>query len=87
MSTDRKLVLVEWVDSHSGTGWRPLDEIESAAGPVHCRSVGWLVSEESGTKVLVSSVSGEANEDVRLYGCGDIAIPDDAVTKMTVLTP
>src|SRR3990167_1987320 len=33
----RLLVLVEWVDSHSGKGWRPLDEIAEGAGPVYCR--------------------------------------------------
>jgi hypothetical protein len=80
-----KLVLVEWMDSYSGKGWQPLDEIRGAAGPVHCRSVGWLVSESKGMKTLVPHISGEKNGDVRLCGTGDIAIPTKCITKMRVL--
>jgi hypothetical protein len=81
----RRLVLVEWVDSHSGTGWQPLDEIADAANPVFCRSVGWIVSESNGMKVLVPHISGERNENLRLFGNGDIAIPDKAIVKVTRL--
>lgn len=83
--TSRKLVLIEWVDSHSGNGWQPLNEIADAAEPVYCRSVGWLVSERNGMTVLVSHISGERNGNVRLYGKGDIAIPKKAITRTTVL--
>jgi len=85
MPRARKLVLVEWIDSHSGNGWQPLDQIEKAAEPVYCRTVGWLISEQNGTKVLVSSISGERNENIRLFGKGDIAIPAKAILKMSVL--
>jgi hypothetical protein len=85
MVSRRKLFLIEWVDSHSGDGWRPLDEIAGAAEPVYCRSVGWLVSRRNGTTVLVSHVSGEANGNIRLFGKGDIAIPNRAIRKMTCL--
>lgn len=81
----RKLVLVEWADSHSGEGWRPLDEIAGAAEPIYCRSVGWLVSRRNGTTVLASSISGEGNRNVRLFGRGDIAIPNKAILKLTRL--
>lgn len=81
MHKARKLLLVEWMDSHSGDGWQPLDAIERAAGPVYCRTVGWLVSEKNGTLVLVSSISGEKNENTRLYGSGDMAIPKKAITR------
>lgn len=83
----RKLVLVEWIDSHSGEGWRPLDQIEEAGGPVYCRSVGWLVSEEGDTKVLVSSISGERNGNLRLFGRGDIVIPKRAILRTKVIRP
>ena len=81
--TQQKLVLIEWVDSHSGNGWRPLDELADAARPVMCRSVGWLVAEQNGTVVLVPHISGD--ETVRRYGTGDIAIPTKAIVKRTVL--
>ena len=54
----RKLVLVEWTDSHSGNGWQPLDEIANAAEPVYCRSVGWLVSRRNGTTGIRSYIPG-----------------------------
>ena len=84
-TTARKLVLVEWTDSHSGDGWQPLDEIAAASEPVYCRSVGWLVSKTSDTTVLVSNISGERNGNLRLFGRGDIAIPNNAIVKTTTL--
>jgi hypothetical protein len=81
-SDARALVLVEWIDSHSGSGWQPLDEIEKAAEPVHCRSVGWLVAEGNGSKVLVPHISGEKNGDLRLFGKGEITIPERAIVKV-----
>lgn len=75
------LLLVEWVDSHSGKGWQPMSEIEAAARPIHCRSVGWLVSERSGTTVLVAHVSGENVDDIRQFGAGDMAIPTKAIVR------
>lgn len=77
--------MVEWVDSHGGEGWQPLDSISTAGEPVYCRSVGWLVSEENGTKVLVPHISGERNDGIRPYGRGDIAIPAQAIIRMTTL--
>ncbi len=82
---ERKLVLVEWVDSHSGDGWQPLDKIQDAAELVHCRSVGWLVSKRNNTTVLVSHISGEKNGNLRLFGKGDISIPNRAITRVVVL--
>lgn len=81
-SPKRSLVLVEWLDSHSGNSWQPLDEIEKATGAIHCRSVGWLVAEGKGTKVLVAHISGERNGNVRLYGTGEITIPEKAIVRM-----
>jgi len=83
----RKLVVVEWVDSHSqsGGGWSPLDEIETTAEPVHCLSVGWVVAENAGILVIASHISGERNANTRLYGKGDIAIPKRCITKVSKL--
>jgi hypothetical protein len=87
LGSRRKLVLVDWLDSHSqaGGGWHPLDEVTENAKPVYCRSVGWLVSEDNGMKVLVPHMSGERNENVEVYGKGEIAIPKQAIIKLSVL--
>jgi hypothetical protein len=85
MVNARKLVVVEWVDSHSGDGWQPLDKITQAAEPVYCRSVGWLVSRRNETTVLVSHISGERNGNLRLFGKGDISIPNRAIVKLSYL--
>ena len=80
-----KLVLVEWLDSHAGDGWQSLDAIKQNAETVLCRSVGWLLSESEGCKVIVPHISGEKNEDTRPCGRGDLSIPDKAIVKMHVL--
>jgi hypothetical protein len=79
------LVLVEWVDSHSGRGWQDIAQFERAAEPLYCRSVGWLMSDTKACKVIVPHIAGEQNGDVMLQGCGDLAIPTKAIVKMTVL--
>ena len=80
-----KLVLVEWLDSHAGRGWQDFERIEAAAEPLHCRSVGWLVSDRPDCKVLVPHIAGERNGTVVLQGCGDMIIPAKAIIKMQVL--
>ena len=75
----RSLVIVEWIDSHASEGWQALDTI--AAEPLHCRSVGWLLEKSRTTTLLVSSISGEKNGNLRLFGRGYIAIPNKAITK------
>jgi hypothetical protein len=83
----QKLVLIEWVDSHSGRGWQMLDELEDKAEPLYCRSVGWVVAETEGCKVIVPHIAGEENGDIMLQGCGDMAIPTKAIVKVTILRP
>ena len=81
-----KLVLIEWLDSHSGARrWQPLREIVRNAEPVICRSVGWLVHDSKRCKVIVPHISGEKNEGVIPYGDGDLSIPAKAIIKTTVL--
>ena len=79
-----KLVLIEWVDSHSGRGWRDLDEIKEECRPLYCRSVGWLLAEKDGCKIIVPHVYDDKNGNILLQGCGDIAIPNEAIRKITV---
>jgi len=80
-----KLVLIEWLDSHSGRGWQELDKLKGASEPLYCRSVGWVASEENGCVVIVPHISGEKNGDTILHGCGDLTIPKKAIVRTTVL--
>ena len=79
------LVLIEWLDAHSGRGWQTLDQLQQAAEPLYCQSVGWLVSENKDCKVIVPHISGEKNGTVTLTGCGDMTIPNKSIVKLTVL--
>lgn len=84
--TKRKLLLIEWVDSHScGNGWQKLETVESNQEVLHCRSVGWLLVETDDIVVLVPHISGERNTNTRLFCKGDLAIPKRAITRRTKL--
>ncbi|MGE3154747.1 MAG: hypothetical protein AB7G48_19445 [Nitrospiraceae bacterium] len=80
-----KLVLIEWLDSHAGRGWQTTEQIERAAEPLYCRSVGWLVADRKDCKVLVPHMAGEKNGEIMLQGCGDLTIPTASIEKITVL--
>ena len=82
---DRKLLLIEWIDAHSTPGWQSLDDLAESAEPLHCRSVGWLVSEKNGMVVLAPHISGEKNGNLRLFGSGNLAIPTKAIVRRIVL--
>lgn len=81
----RKLVLIEWVDSHEGRGWRSISDIENTAELLYCRSVGWLISENPDCVIIASHISGEKNEGIKIYACGDMCIPKCSIKKTTVL--
>jgi hypothetical protein len=85
MRFDKKLVLIEWMDSHSGRGWQTLDELQEKAEPLYCRSVGWIVKETKQCKVIVPHIAGERNGDIMLLGNGDMVIPAKAIVKVTSL--
>jgi len=80
-----KLVLIEWMDSHSGRGWQSLENLKEDSRPLYCRSVGWLLAEDNGCKVIVPHVYDEKNKGIILQGCGDITIPKKSIIKMTIL--
>lgn len=65
-----KLVMIDWVDSHSSGGWKPLPEIEKDCEPLLCRSVGWLLCEKNEHVVLVPHLSGMDDEDSVTLTCG-----------------
>ena len=76
---NRKLVLVEWLDSRRGEGWVRLDELESSV--TRCLSVGWIVAKDR-TSVTLAGHLGENPDQC----CGDLTIPKKAVVRMTSLT-
>ena len=76
--TDRKLVLVEWLDSRRGEGWVRLDELESTI--TRCRSVGWLIAKDAESLTLAGHL-GENPDQC----CGDLTIPRRAIRKITPL--
>ena len=78
-------MLIEWIDSHSGRGWHAMEELQEAAEPLYCQSVGWLAVDNESCKVIVPHIGGERNGDVMLQGCGDLTIPTVAIKKITVL--
>jgi hypothetical protein len=80
-----KLVMVEWLDAHSGRGWQTMEQLEFAAEPLYCRSVGWLFSERKDCKVIVPHLSGGKDDKTALTGCGDLTIPNRCIVKLTVL--
>ena len=82
---NKEIVLIEWLDSHSGRGWQDIEELKKKAEPLYCRTVGWLVKETGDCKVIVPHISGEANGDIMLQGCGDIVIPTRTIVKFTRL--
>ncbi len=80
-----KLVLVEWIDVHAGRSWLSADELSKWCSPVHCRSVGWLLTKKNGHVTIVPHLAGEKNRDIVVFGRGDLTIPLKMILKMTVL--
>lgn len=62
-----------------------MDQLQQAAEPLYCRSVGWLAYEREDCKVLVPHISWERNGQEMLTGCGDLTIPNKAIVRLTVL--
>jgi hypothetical protein len=77
---DRRLVLIEWLDSRRGEGWVRLDELESTV--TRCRSVGWIVAKDKQSVTLAGHI-GESPDQC----CGDLTIPRRAISKITQLSP
>ena len=73
------MVRVEWLDSWSEHGWRPVSE-GAELGPDHCVSVGFLINDAPDRLVLAHSVSTEIQN-----AAGWLTIPKVAITKQTML--
>lgn len=80
-----KLVLIEWLDAHSGRGWHNLEGLRRSTEVQNCQSVGWLLEKTKQYIVLVPHLTGETGWNNERQGCGDMAIPTASVVRMTVL--
>lgn len=81
---DKKLVLIEWVDSAQPLpGWRYLEDAPSPEA-IRCFSVGWLVSENERAKVLVPNI-GDLDSGGSAQGSGFIRIPVASVIRQVEL--
>ena len=80
-----KLVLIEWVDSYGvGSQWESLDNIQDEQHINY--SAGWLIGNGKNVKVIVPHIQPEHPEiDAELMGCGDMAIPVQAIIKISEL--
>lgn len=79
------LILIEWVDSHIGRGWRDLKDIEAASTNLHCDSVGWLLSKTVDCVTILPHIYSSKNGSIVIQACGEMTIPRRAITKMTIL--
>jgi hypothetical protein len=74
------LIFVEWVDSHTVTGWKKLSTLEENE-PLRCVSVGWLIHDGEETKVIAPHLSRGSEQ-----GNGIMVIPAGAILR-TVIIP
>jgi hypothetical protein len=83
---ERRLVLIEWVDSHGGTdGWKEL--ADCTPDLLVCRSVGWLLHETEQVKVIVPHlIDPDPTTSIAAQGRGDLAIPCAAILSMRELS-
>lgn len=75
-----RLVLIEWVDSHTDGGWQRLDG-ELMDRVQTCRSVGWLVLDGERVKIIAPHIN-EPDNGVPLQGSGVMHIPARAVLRI-----
>jgi hypothetical protein len=74
-----KLVLIEWIDSHSnGSGWVNINSFDPKNSVVY--AVGWLIHDDEESKVIVPHISIDTDE---CYGT--MTIPTVAVRNITPL--
>ena len=86
MSVDKlpQLVLIEWLDSaQPEPAWRHLDNLPDL-DVIHCVSVGWLVGENGGVKMIAPNI-GDFDSGTNAQASGFIRIPSAAVTRIVRL--
>lgn len=79
-----KLVLIEWLDSAQPiAAWRYLEDLPPLE-IIKCASVGWLVGENEGVKMLAPNL-GNLQSDDGAQGSGFIRIPTSAIVREVAL--
>lgn len=79
-----KLVLIEWEDSCQPLpAWRHIADLPESR-VIQCCSVGWLVSEANGVKMVAPNM-GDIDSEDNLQASGIIRIPEAAITRMVEL--
>lgn len=79
-----RLVLVEWIDTHSTPEWDSLDNLTEKCRPMQCKSVGWLVAKQNGATLLVPHIA--KTPPYSADGSGSMAIPDVAIVSIKDLS-
>ncbi len=74
-----KLVYIEWLDAHSTESWTDLEELRRECKPHMIKSVGWLIHEANGHKVIASHISESE------CGSGNMTIPNSQIKKLKIL--
>ena len=81
-----KLVVVDWIDAASLTGWKDRDAVEDAMGDTyHCRTLGWIVAEDGKQIALAPTIqlSDDATEAIK--AADTMMIPKAAITKRRII--
>lgn len=79
------LVLIEWEDSRQPSSrWELLSSLDMPK-PCHCVSVGFLLSEEDGVKVLAANM-GDVDSEDSMQVTGVITIPERSIKRMRALS-
>lgn len=78
-----RLVIVDWVDSAAGSGWREIASFGEDE-TVRCRSVGWIVRDTKMALQLVSHIGLDDAESCE-QASGDMCIPKAAITRVRTL--
>ena len=80
-----KLVIVNWMDSSSRTGWWNIGAIKKDK-VLLCRSVGWIVKENKEHIVLAPHITDwRKHKNLKIQGSGIISIPMKAIKKIETL--
>ena len=77
----RKLVIVEWVDSHSIDGWRTIEDMKPD-GICRCQTVGWLMRKDKELVSVVQSLAFDGRDSNATTN-----IPTGSVKRIRELIP
>jgi hypothetical protein len=82
MKPQHKIVLVQWMDSHSCYKWEDIEVLHDANTPLHCWSIGWLIDQNKDSICIVPHLSIDEARQTILQGSGNIVIPRKVIIKI-----